>query len=225
MSKRFVLHASQNEIEDYFSAEGDAGLNISSDYNISAGAIQPIIIEKEGEHKIKQAKWGLIPPNADDEREGRDNCLFKLEDMKEDDWPANLIETRRTLIPASGFYKWKSIENQSTPFYVRMLASDIMPLAGIYTRWESESGRKIYSFAILTTQANALVEPIDDRMPLVIQPQSFTDWLNEEVPSAEILKEIDEYSSMLTKMIVNRVTEEVNDINNNGAELIQPIPK
>ncbi len=225
MSKRFVLHASQSEVERYFSVEADPGFKITSNYNISAGALHPLILKDEGQSQVIQAKWGLLPPDAENEREGKENCIIPVEDLQEDDWLHECIEKRRALVPASGFYKWKSTENKTTPFYVRMLSGTIMALGGIYRRWKSSSGREVYSFAILTTEANALIEPVADRMPVIVRPENFEKWLNENVEAEEIFGQIEDYPTMLTEMIVNRVSEEVNDINNNGPELIQPIPK
>lgn len=225
MSERFVLQTTQEELEHQFKANIDQELHFESDFNISAGAIQPVIIQKNEQPNVEKAKWGLIPPGADEERAGKDNCLFGIDNLDKEEWPVELIETQRTLIPASGFYKWKSTEKKTTPFYVRMLSDDLMALGGIYNQWKSASGREIYSFAVLTTESNALIEPVDDRMPIVVMPQSYKAWLNADIPSQQVLEEINNYPSMLTQMIVNRVTDKINDINNNGAELIQPIPK
>lgn len=225
MSNRFVLESTKSELENVFSVEVNESFSITPNYNISAGTIQPIIIETDGVRKIKQAKWGLLPPDAEDERAGKDNCVFAYERLQEDEWPGELLETQRTLVVASGFYKWKTTEKKSTPFYVRPISEKPMGLGGLYTRWKSSSGREVYSFALLSQPASALIEPIDDRMPLLVRPQSFDEWLNDETPVAETLEEIESYPSMLAEMIVNRVSEKINDINNSGKELIQPIPK
>ncbi len=225
MSKRFVLHASKEEIKNYFSVDADVEFNIKPNYNISAGAIQPIVVGEEEQRKIKKAKWGLIPPDSDNERAGKDHCVVQVEESREEDWIEESFEERRALIPATGFYKWKDTENKSTPFYVRLLSGNIMALGGVYRRWKSESGREVYSFAVLATEANALVEPVDDRMPVIVRPDDFEQWLDKKTNPEEILKQIEDYSAMLTEMIVNRVSEDVNDINNNSAGLIQPIPK
>ncbi len=225
MNKRFALAASKEDIENYFSVEAETKLNITPNYNISAGALQPIIIEDDGRKHIKQAKWGLIPPEAENERAGKENCIVPVEGLKDNEWLGECVEKRRALIPASGFYKWKSTENKSTPFYVRMLSGNIMALGGIYNRWESSAGRQLYSFAILGTEANALVEPIDDRMPVIVRTQNFEKWLDKNADAKKMLQQIEDYPTMLTEMIVNRVSEEVNDISNNEPKLIQPIPK
>ncbi len=225
MSERFVLHAPEPEIESYFGVKTESGHTINPNYNISPGTLHPLVIENENQREIKQAKWGLIPPDAKDERAGKDSYSAPLEELDDGEIFTECIEQRRALVPASGFYKWKSTENKTTPFYVRMLSDELTALAGIYSIWESTSGRKVYSFAILTTKSNALVEPIDERMPVIVRSEQFERWLNEKNKPSEILEEIAEGPTLLTEMIVNRVSEEVNDISNNSPQLIQPIPK
>lgn len=225
MSERFVLHAPKSEIENFFAIKVEAGHNITANYNISPGSLHPLVINNGNKREIKQAKWGLIPPEAKDERAGKDEYSITAEKLDSEEWLKECVEQRRALVPASGFYKWKATENKTTPFYVRMLSDALTALAGIYSIWESSRGRKLYSFAILTTESNALIEPIDERMPVVVRSEKFEFWLDNEIQSSEILEEIAGSPAMLTEMIVNRVTEEVNDISNNRAEMIQPIPK
>lgn len=225
MSRRFALAVGQSKVEKYFSVKTEAGFNITPDYNISAGAVHPLILHENGQRRVKRAKWGLIPADAEDEREGREHCNIPVGDANKDEWYQECLEKRRALIPASGFYKWKTTENKSTPFYVRMLAGDIMALGGVYSRWKSEGGLDIFSFAVLTQKATPLVEPVDSRMPLIVHKNNFKVWLDSKTEADSALEQVQSSSSGLTDMIVNRVSEQVNDITNSGSDLIQPIPK
>lgn len=224
MSKRFVLNALKEEIKSFFSVE-EIDFNITPNFNVSVGDLHPLVIPGDDHPQIIQAKWGLIPPDAESERAGKENINYGIEDVEDNDRLKKGLKSRRALIPASGFYKWKSTKNKSTPFYVRMLSGNLMALGGIYDVWQSPSGRKVYSFAILTDEASALIEPISERKPLVIKPEDFRDWLDEKVEPQEMLERIAAYPTMLTEMIVNRVGEAVNNINSNDPLLIQPIPK
>lgn len=225
MSKRFVLNTTIEKIKNFFSVEDEIDFNITPNYNISVGDLHPLVINESGKPEIKQAKWGLIPPDAESERAGKENYNYPIEDAENNDLLSKCLQEQRALIPASGFYKWKSTENKSTPFYVRLLSGNIMALGAVYRLWKSPSGRNVYSFALLTDEASALIEPISERKPLVIRPDDFEAWLDKETRPEEILKEVEEYPTTLTEMIVNRVGEEVNDISKNEASLIQPIPK
>lgn len=99
-----------------------------------------------------------------------------------------------------------------------------MGIAGIYSVWAPNDDNQIYSFAMLTTEANALVQPVDERMPVILRADSYDVWLSQEkVDSVTFSGLLKPY--LLTEMAVNRVSEEINDPEKNSPELIQPIPK
>jgi len=224
MSDRFVLEASKKEIEDRFKVTSERDDFFESEYNITPGSRIPVVYQEDGARNIYSFTWGLIPREAKEEKEGHENFEVALENIEDDEWLSECMEQRRCLIPANGFYKWKFTEKKSTPFYIRLLSNELTAFAGIYSVWKSSSGRDVYSCAMLTTEANALVQPVDDRMPVLLHSKFYEKWLsNEELSEADLKKMLNSYS--LTELAVNRVSEDVNDPENNSAELIQPIPK
>ena len=225
MSDRFVLHASKDEIENFFGVSSVRDDYFAPDYNITPASLHPIVIKEGGERQFRQARWGLIPPDAEEERAGNEHYAEPAEDILDDEWLEECVNERRCLVPANGFYKWKFSERKETPFYIRLLSNRLTAFAGIYSVWQSASGRKVYSFAIITTKANALVEPVDDRMPVLLKRENFEEWLSSKDLSEKMHKNWLLKPMELTQMAVNRVSEEVNDITNNRPELIQPIPK
>jgi len=224
MSDRFVLESSKEEVEQLFGVTSERDDFFTSDYNITPGARIPVVYQEEGQRKVYQFLWGLIPEGADEETDGREHYEAAVEELEENEFMAECIAQRRCLIPANGFYKWKFSEKKTTPFYIRLLSNELTAVAGIYSVWKSSSGRDVYSCAMLTTEANALVQPVDDRMPLLLHPDDHEEWLSEEVMQPE---EVEQFlkSYSLTDLAVNRVSEDVNDPDNNSPELIQPIPK
>ncbi len=109
------------------------------------------------------------------------------------------------------------------PFYIRFLKEDVLALAGIYTSWKDDDDRLIHSFAVLTMEANALVQPLDDTMPCILEPKDYERWLGGA--SVSMLEKGFKGNHLLADMAVVRVPELVNDPSNNSKELIQPIPK
>lgn len=224
MPDRFAIHSSKEEMEQVFGVHSPRDDYFQPNYNISPGLLTPGIFLDEGERSILNFQWGLIPEDADNEEEGKEHFEFASEDIEKNGWLKSCFEKRRCLVPAHGFYKWKTSKKQATPFYIRLLSNRVMAFAGVYSVWKSESGRDAYSFTILTTDANVLVQPVDDRMPVIIGRENYGKWLGEEETDAESLRSLLEPYD-LTNMAVNRVSEKVNDINSSGPELIQPIPK
>lgn len=224
MSDRFVFEASQEEVERKFEVSTKRDDFFESKFNISPGTRIPVVYQEEGSRKIYNFNWGLIPPDAETEIEGNENFEIALEEVEEKEWLSSCLEKRRCLIPANGFYKWKFTEKRSTPFYIRLLTNELTAFAGIYSIWKSSSGRDVYSCAMLTTEANALVQPVDDRMPVLVGPEHYERWLSKNpLDENDFEKIMNSYS--LTELAVNRVSEDVNNPENNSPELIQPIPK
>lgn len=224
MSDRFVLQASKEEVEQLFEVSTERDDFFESDFNVNPGSLIPTIYQEEGERKIYTFKWGLIPPDASQEKEGLEHFETPIADLENDDFLKECMNKRRCLIPANGFYKWKTTKKKSTPFYIRLLSNELMAFAGIYAIWQSSTGRAVYSCSLLTTKANALVQPVDDRMPILLRPENYTQWLAEEpLSKSDYGNFLNGYS--MIEMAVNRVSEEVNDPHNNSEKLIQPIPK
>lgn len=223
MSDRLARHSAKEVIEDEFEITTHRDEFFEPDYNISPGSLMPVVYVDGGERKIYTFQWGLIPEDADAEREGKENYEAKVEELEEDTWLKACFEKRRCIIPADGFYKWKTTKKKSTPFYVRLLSNRVAALAGVYSVWESASGRDVYSFTLLTTEANALVQPVDERMPVILRPDDYNTWLDEDTNTDKLNSLLKPLS--LTEMAVNRVSEKVADLNSQGPELIQPIPK
>lgn len=224
MSDRFVLHAAKEVVEDEFGVSTERDDYFEPDYNINPGTRVPVVYSQKGERKIHTFQWGMIREDAKEEKAGLKNISTPVEELEDDEWLYEAFQKRRCIIPANGFYKWKTSKKKSTPFYIRLLSNELMGLAGIYSVWQSGSGRDVYSFSMLTTDSNALVQPVDNRMPVILRPDNYDIWLSgEQVNSTTLTTLLKPY--LLTEMAVNRVTEEVNDPHNEGPELIQPIPK
>lgn len=224
MSDRYVLQGSKEEVEQLFEVSTERDDFFESDFNITPGSLVPVIYRENEQRKIYNFIWGLIPPGAEDEKEGLEHFEVPVEDLDEKEWLTECLEQRRCLIPANGFYKWKTTKKKSTPFYIRLLSNELLAFAGIYAVWKSETGRDVYSCALLTIKANALIQPVDERMPVMLRPENYEQWLSKEpIDDSDFEQFLNTYS--MTEMAVNRVSEDVNNPSNNSAELIQPIPK
>ncbi|SMO37432.1 SOS response-associated peptidase [Fodinibius sediminis] len=224
MSDRFVFQATKEEVEHQFKVHSEREDYFESHFNITPGSLISAVYREEGQRKINNFIWGLIPPDAENERSGAENYEVTLGEIQEEEWKIECLEKRRCLIPASGFYKWKTTKKKNTPFYIRLLSNQLMALAGIYTVWKSSSGRDVYSCSMLTTEANALVQPVGERMPVIIDREYHSTWLGEDALDERTLDRLIQ-SYPMSQMAVNRVSEEVNDKENDDPQLIQPIPK
>ena len=99
----------------------------------------------------------------------------------------------RCLIPANGFYEWKLVSEggkvRKQAYYVRPAEEDgFFAFAGLLARWRSPDGTDLVTTCIITTAANAVMEPIHDRMPVILGPGAWDRWLELQNPSVEALK-------------------------------------
>ena len=130
---------------------------------------------------------------------------------------------RRCIIPADGFYEWQRAEGRKQPFFFRMRDESPFGFAGLWERWEGEGGEVLDSCTILTTEANEVLGPVHDRMPVIIHPEDYGLWLTAGERERPTLRDLlrpypeDEMAGYPVSMLVNSPS-------NRGAGLINEAP-
>ncbi len=188
MCGRFTLVADPNDLREAF-----PWLNIPTDiqprYNIAPS--QPVaVIPNDGKHTLDYYVWGLIPSWAKDPQIGSRMINARAETLQEKPSFKNAFRRRRCLIPASGFYEWKSIPGQKTkqPMYIRLHEDKPFAFAGLWENWNAPDGSRILSCTIITTEPNTLLQDIHNRMPVILPPQAYRAWLDEGEPELDALQ-------------------------------------
>ena len=123
-------------------------------------------------------RWGLVPSWAKDRSVGYRMINARAETVADRPAFGALLRRRRCLIPASGFYEWKTEGRSRRPFYICLQDQPLMALAGLWDEWRDPAGTPLQSFTIITTSANALVGRIHERMPVILSPAAWDDWLD-----------------------------------------------
>ena len=131
------------------------------------------------------------------------------------------FKSRRCLIPADGFYEWQKTDDGKQPFHIRMKDKEPFAFAGLWEWWRPEEGEPVESCAILTTDANELMAPIHNRMPVILEPKDYATWLN-AAPTTELLLPLLKPLSA-DQMEAYRVSKSVNNPRNQGEKLIEPL--
>ena len=216
--KRYVLEADKLEIEGVFGVSSDSKVMFEPNYNVIPGSTMPIIIQTEHGRDIVQSVWGLKFEDSKEEQ-----TEIKHEGLSENNQVWELLKTSPCIVPVSGFYKWKETVEDPLPFYLRVITRDVTAVAGVCNSYKNKEGRILHTFAVLTMPANPLVEPLDKRMPVILEEKDFGRWLHEG--ATDMVKKGFSGNHLLPDMTVFRVPELVNDPSNNSKELIQPIPK
>jgi len=154
-------------------------------YNIAPTQNVLTIVERASVREATVLQWGLIPAWS---KEPKGIINARVETVAQKPSFNDSFEKRRCLILADGFYEWERSGNISQPYYFQMKDGEPFAFAGIWDRWKG-ADRSITSCAILTTNANDLLAKIHHRMPVILAPESYDQWLHEDVRT-EHLKDL-----------------------------------
>jgi putative SOS response-associated peptidase YedK len=191
-------------------------------YNIAPSS-QVLIVRasKDGRRLADRYRWGLIPGWAKDPSIGNKLANARGETIADKPAFRTGFAHWRCLVPASGFYEWKTAGGKKCPFYIRPKGNELFGLAGITEYWKGPEG-EIRTVCLITTAPNELMAPIHDRMPVVIPRDSYRAWLdplNEDTVQLKGL--IASYPA--ERMEAYPVSKSVSNARNEGAALIESI--
>lgn len=159
-------------------------------YNIAPGQMIPAIIYDGGKRRVGQLKWGLVPSWAQDEKIGYKMINARAETLSEKPAFRRLIEKKRCIIPADGFYEWKQMDKKKQPMRITMRDGSLFAFAGLFDTWVSPSGEKVHTCTIITTKPNEIVANIHDRMPVILRREDRRLWLDRERYDADLLQSL-----------------------------------
>jgi putative SOS response-associated peptidase YedK len=177
---------------------------------------------KAGEHSLDVMRWGLVPFWAKDLRVGFSNINAKAEGIEGKSAFREAFQRRRCLVPVDSFYEWKKTASGKQPYAFALADRGLMALAGLWENWRSPAGEWVRSFAVITTTPNALCAELHDRMPVVLGPQVWPEWLGEEPADPARLKVLlAPYPA--EEMTCWPVSTRVGNVKNNDPSLIEQV--
>ena len=201
---------------DEISSELKASYNIAPTQKVA-------VIVKDGKKKLIEVRWGLVPSWAKDIAIGNKMINARAETITQKASFKNAFKKRRCLIVADGFYEWQKVGDGKRPVYIRLKSGQPFGLAGLYETWRSPEGEEIMTCAIITTEPNELMQPIHDRMPVIIPKDNQDLWLDPQVQEEAVLRDLlAPYPA--DAMQAYPVSRRVNSPANNSAECIKPAP-
>jgi putative SOS response-associated peptidase YedK len=131
------------------------------------------------ERELVELRWGLIPFWADDPKIGYRLINARAETAATKPSFRSAFKARRCLVVADGYYEWQKLDaKKKQPFFIRMKGGKLFAFAGLWDRWSPPDGEAIESCTILTTDANELNRPVHNRMPVIVDPSAFGQWLD-----------------------------------------------
>ena len=211
MCGRYTIAKDPEALSGYFGAEFSE--SHQPIYNASPGHCLPVILDAEP-GRIQSALWGIATAFQGRPRSmlinARSEPVDRLPTFRE------AFRRRRCLVLADGFYEWQSTGWGKQPYRIVLSTDEPFAFAGI---WQEHQGEPAY--VILTTEANNVMRPIHDRMPVILERDKLAPWLDRDRPVRDVLKLLTPYSESL--MRAYPVSGGVNKSSNQGRELIDPV--
>ncbi|MCB2193150.1 MAG: SOS response-associated peptidase [Deltaproteobacteria bacterium] len=220
MCGRFTQSKSLGEYQQRFGfSAGPPGY--APRFNLAPGQEALAVLAGEEGRRAEMLRWGLVPSWAKEERMGYKMINARAETVA--DKPAYRGPFRRTrcLIPADGFFEWAAAQGGKQPYFLARKDREPFALAGLWDQWSGPGGQKLRSFTILTTQANQVVKPIHERMPVMLRPVDEAAWLETETTPENLAKLLKPYAAQ--DMEAYTVSQRVNSPVNEGPEIIEPV--
>lgn len=152
--------------------------DLKPNYNAAPTQNLPVILNSEPT-TINLCQWGLIPRWAKEQRIGNKLINARAETLLQKPSFRNPFKKHRCLVLADGFYEWKKTSEKKIPYRISMKTNEPFAFAGIWDEWRTPNGECLRSFAIITTEPNALMKALHNRMPVILRKEDETKWLQE----------------------------------------------
>lgn len=185
MCGRFVLQTDLSRIIESFDIQEITGQYRPSN-NIFPGQ-QIVAIVHDNKNRLVEFKRGLIPWWSKDPSIGNRMINARAETIAEKPSFRQAFKKRRCLIVADGFYEWQKIGKVKKPLYFNLKSGATFGFAGLHETWTSADKQEIHTCTIVTTAANQLIEPIHDRMPVIVPKDLEMKWIDPENQDQEEL--------------------------------------
>ena len=224
MCGRITLTTDKDDLQSRFGYVDPSGVLFSPRYNIAPTQTHPIVRVDEDRRVLVMMRWGLVPFWAKDVKSGYTMINAKSETLTEKASFRTPFKKKRCLVLADGFYEWTHSEKKGAkqPYRFVLKSRDPFAFAGLWDEWISPEGEKLFTFTIITTNANELMKPIHDRMPFILNEKDEGMWLDPQ------LSDKDKLSTLLkpypsNEMEAYKVSTIVNSPKNDTPQCIEPI--
>jgi len=192
-------------------------------YNIPPSTDILVVRERKGVTEAEMIRLGLVPSWAKDPSIGNRMANVRSDTALEKSSFRAAMQKRRCLIPADVFFEWQDVPGQKRrkPFAVALKDAEIFALGGVWEAWRAkESGEWLITCAILTTEPNELLEPIHDRMPVIIREDDYPTWIAPETKSSDVRRMVESFPPDL--MRTWEIGLLVNDPKTDDARVLTP---
>lgn len=190
-------------------------------YNAAPSQSLPVVTNEKPD-TIQFFSWGLQPFWAKDTKVVKRSINARAETLTEKPSFRNLLKSKRCLVPADGFFEWQVTPQGKVPHRILLKNEELFSFAGLWDEFvDKATGEVLHTYTIITTDANDLVKPIHDRMPVILSPEAEELWLDEHESQDDLLSLLKPHDA--DKMKEYPVSTLVNSPMNNVPEVINSL--
>lgn len=189
-------------------------------YNIAPLQRHFVVTLERENRKIVPARWGLVNSWAKDNQRASKCINAKAETVEKLPTFRAAFKKRRCAVPADGFYEWRGPQGRRDPLWIHPRTDELILFAGLYEAWQPEPGKWEMTFTIITTAANKLIQPIHDRMPVILSDRAADDWMNPNEADPLALKRL-LVPAPDDLLVITPASPLVNSVRNEGPELLR----
>jgi putative SOS response-associated peptidase YedK len=199
---------------------------LAPSYNVAPQSMQPVVrLDSEtGERELSIMRWGLIPFWSKDSKIAYSAINAKAETITTSPAFREAIKRRRCLVPADWFYEWKKLDAKTKQAYaIGLNDGSLFAFAGLWDTWKDKAtGQAINTYTVITTDPNELMEPLHNRMPVILQGRDYDRWLAPGDPSQLPVDLLRPFPA--EEMKAWPVSHRVGNVRNNDPSLAEPVP-
>ena len=252
MCGRYAVSARPERLADQFDVVDIFDHLPEPDYNVAPTVAVPAVFErtvKTGDgaqaaggvrRRLAPLTWGLVPSWAKDRSIGARLINARVESVAQKPAFRKAFAARRCLLPADGFYEWYTPDGHDSdsprgkgpkkqPFFLHRRDGGLLVMAGLYELWRDPAKDRdddsawLRTCTVITTEATDAAGHIHDRMPMVVRPDAVDAWLDPTLTDPDRVREL--LATDATDLEAYAVSTEVNNVKNNGPQLLEPLPE
>lgn len=223
MCGRFVGYRNKEELLDLFPID-ECRTEVKGSYNIAPSQEVLAIVRQGHKNYLEKFHWGLVPFWAKDISMGARMINARAETVHTKPSFRNAFKQRRCLILSDGFYEWAGDTGSKQPYFLNIDGEQPFAFAGLWERWDDQGKRPggYRSCAIITTAASNCMRHIHHRMPVILKPEVYQQWLDPKFQNIDELQEILKHM-IITELASHPVSKQVNAAHNNNPSNIRPL--
>lgn len=224
MCGRFVQTSSAERLAAHFAATDVTGGALRPRFNVAPATDVPAVID-DGDRRLGTLRWGFVPSWARDPDDGPRPINARLEGAADSRLFGPALARRRAIVPVDAWYEWTEEDGARQPWLLRPRAEGPVAVAALWSTWRGEQHDRpaLATVALMTTAAAGAAADVHHRMPLLVPDDLVDAWLDPDVDVRRDVALLDALRAQEPDVAVVRVGRRVNDVRNEGPELVEPV--